>query len=92
MKKVKELLLFLAALILPIVLLLILPDILGDAFFDVPHFVSHTHYFLLFLLRDSRIAFNTWLMNMIASVIAVTVLAVILFFKDSDDKRYAPHS
>lgn len=80
MKKIKELLIFIALLITPILMIFVALGI-GNLISPSPSFIGFNNYIRLFLNDKTflSVLFNTFAMQIIISFIVSAVLAVIIF-------------
>ena len=81
MKKVKELLLFLAVLVIPLVLFILVSALTADVISDRPSFVGLDNYIRMFLNDKTfgKALLNTILPTAIVSFLLVSAFAVVAF-------------
>ncbi len=82
MKKTKELLLFIALLVMPIILFFIVSGFSADLISNTPKFVGIINYIRLFLNDKTfvKALFNTVAMPIAISFFIVSVFALVMFF------------
>jgi len=82
MKKIRELLLFLALLVMPLVLFFIIFPFLGNMLSSIPGFVGVSNYIRMFSNDKifGKALFNTVVITIAISFLFVFVFALIIFF------------